>query len=45
MDNVGAVAAAMPYNPNKAIEYGEPAYQPMPVRRSTPTTPARARAR
>jgi len=28
MDNVGAVAAAMPYNPNKAIEYGEPAYQP-----------------
>src|SRR4051812_20006839 len=28
MDSVGAVAAAMPYNPNKAIEYGEPAYQP-----------------
>jgi len=28
MDNVGAAAAAMPYNPNKAIEYGEPAYQP-----------------
>jgi catalase len=28
MDAVGAVAAAMPYNPNKPAEYGEPAYQP-----------------
>jgi catalase len=28
MDAVGAIAAAMPYNPNKAAEYGEPAYQP-----------------